>query len=80
MDAPSTTYPEMVERQRPACISPEAWATLQRQEVVAKAIFLAEHPDAEWKAGRARAIWFTRASAAIEAIAALTQPSSGGEE
>jgi hypothetical protein len=37
-------------------------------ERVARAIFLAEHPTAEWHAGRARAIWFARAEAAIEAL------------
>ena len=35
-------------------------------ERIAKAIFLAEHPDAEWSAGRARAVWFTRAEAALQ--------------
>jgi hypothetical protein len=65
---------------RPARISPEAWAALKRQEHVAKAIFLAEHPGAEWSAGRARAIWFIRAEAAIAALAALDvddQPDTG---
>ena len=38
---------------------------------VARAMFLAEHPNAEWSAGRARAIWFTRAAAACDALAAL---------
>ena len=37
-------------------------------ERIAKAIFLAEHPDAEWSAGRARAVWFTRAEAALQEI------------
>lgn len=35
---------------------------------VAKALFLSEHPNAEWSAGRARAKWFTMAEAAIEAM------------
>ena len=35
---------------------------------VAKALFLASHPDAEWSAGRARIKWFHMAEAAIQAM------------
>ena len=35
---------------------------------VAKAIFLSQHPGAEWSAGRARIVWFHMAEAAIEAM------------
>jgi len=38
-------------------------------EVIAKALFLAEHPNAEWRAGRARIIWFDRAETALRALA-----------
>ncbi len=34
-------------------------------ERVARALFLAEHPTAEWSAGRARMKWFALAEAAI---------------
>lgn len=34
---------------------------------VAKAIFLSQHPDAEWSAGRARICWFDMAEAAMKA-------------
>lgn len=41
---------------------------------VAKALFLSQHPDAEWSAGRARIKWFHMAEAAIEA---MREPTSG---
>jgi hypothetical protein len=37
-------------------------------EQIACGLFLAEHPNAEWHGGRARAIWFNRAYAALEAM------------
>lgn len=37
-------------------------------ERIAAGIFLAEHPGAQWHGGRARAIWFSRAYAALEAM------------
>lgn len=46
-------------------------------EHVARALFLAEHPTAEWSAGRARSIWFTRAEAAIAAVRALPAVGDG---
>jgi hypothetical protein len=36
-------------------------------ELVARGLFLAEHPNAEWHGGRARGIWWNRAYAALEA-------------
>lgn len=37
-------------------------------ERVARALFLSEHPGAEWSAGRARLKWFAMAEAAIQAM------------
>ena len=37
-------------------------------ERIACGLFLAEHPNAKWHGGRARAIWFNRAYAALEAM------------
>lgn len=37
-------------------------------ESVAKALFTAEHPDAEWSSGRARIVWFDRAATAVDAV------------
>lgn len=37
-------------------------------EQIACGLFLAEHPNAGWHGGRARAIWFNRAYAALEAM------------
>lgn len=56
-------------------------------ERVAKAMFFAMHPDAEWSRGRARMKWYAMAEEAIEAMreptprmiaatAAQTQPAS----
>lgn len=35
---------------------------------VARALFLSQHPNAEWSAGRARIKWFHMAEAAIDAM------------
>jgi len=37
-------------------------------ERLARAMFLAEHPNSEWSAGRARPVWFFRAETALEAL------------
>lgn len=64
-------------------LPPNVAEELKLHELVAKAIFLGEHPGATWSAGRARAVWFTRAQDAIAAYRSvfpppLTQDTSNG--
>lgn len=58
-------------------LTAERLAEIQRElapvERMAKALFLAEHPNARWSAGRARAIWFLRAEAALECSRTITK-------
>ena len=53
--------------QAPAGLGDTATIPNAMVERIARAIFLVEHPGASWSGGRARAIWFSRAYAALEA-------------
>lgn len=69
--APSTGSQDMVGRGYNALRTFVPPQDLLRETEVARAIFEAEHPGSKWSAGRARAIWFLRARAAIYAIEQL---------
>ncbi len=52
-------------------IPDEELGVMALEERFARALFLAEHPNSVWSAGRARAIWFTLATAVVMEIAAI---------